>query len=121
MPIKPDLFTLVLDSDQQDDDLNGDGVLDIRDCPYPYGTTAAKKWWYSKIEPVVRAQATDTNKDIWGNTLTGVYKGKPLRPGPHPGDGDWDYMVDKIKVTQGLSHENASNIAGKVLQRKLNR
>ncbi len=97
-------------------DLNADGVVDINDCPYPLGTPSAKKWFYQVLDPWVRSTPpTKEAHDMYGDSVTGMYQGKPLVPGvAGPGQADFKYMVDKIRITQGLSYEAASKIAGKV-------
>lgn len=103
----------------EDLDLNMDGVIDVQDCPYPYGTQAAKKWFYNYLDPYTKSQITDEMRDQYGDAITGVYKGKLLIKGPGPNQGDFDYLVDKIRCTQGLALDSARRIAGKVLYMKV--
>ena len=82
-------------------DMNKDGFLDANDCPFPHGSPEAKLWFKNILEPHVKG--------------TMEYMGKPLVPGEAgPGQGDFDYLVAKIQITQGLSYFSAAKIAGKV-------
>lgn len=80
-------------------DTNGDGMIDVHDCPYPLGSKEAKLWW-KQVETYSKAH--------------GHFNGKPLIPGPGPGQGDFDLLVNKLMVDRGLDHVSAVKIAGKV-------
>jgi len=96
-------------------DTNGDGVLDIRDCPYEHGTPKAKLWWKEIMDPYAKTQITDAMKTKYGAKCTGAYKGKPLVPGEAGrGQGDFQFLVDKLRVTRGLGVDAATKIAGKI-------
>lgn len=96
-------------------DLNGDGEITIRDCPFGYGSPEAKLWWKNIMEPYVEQQITTEQTEQYGDRVVGAYKGRPLVPGEAgAGQGDFDFLVDKIQVTKGLSRNSAYNIAGKV-------
>lgn len=96
-------------------DLNGDGEITAYDCPFPYGSPEAKLWWNNIMEPYARTGITPEFQAKYGDSVVGAYNGKPLVPGEAgPGQGDFQFLVDKIKVTQGLAHSSAVKIAGKV-------
>ena len=95
-------------------DINGDGDLTAADCPYQYGTYKARMWWNNIIEPYAKSQINDDMVNHYGDKVVGVYNGKPLVPGEAgPGQGDFDFMVDKLQVTRGLSINSAVRIAAK--------
>lgn len=83
-------------------------------CPYAHGSDAAKMWWKHVVVPEVRAGVTPENQAKYGKSLTGMFEGKPLRPGANPGDGDFNYLREHAMVTQGVSHTEGTNIAGHV-------
>ncbi len=114
MPVGVDWMMYV--EDDGNNDLNEDGTVDIYDCPFPLGTPAAKRWFHEVLDPLVKStQPTPEMKVMYGDSIKGVYKGKPLVPGvAGPGQGDFQYMVDSIRIKQGLSHQAAKAIAGKV-------
>ena len=96
-------------------DFNGDGEITIADCPYEYGSPEAKLWWSNIMVPWVKSQITDVHTEQYGDSVVGVYQGKPLVPGEiGPGQGDMQFLIDKIRVTKGLSYNSARNIAGKI-------
>lgn len=96
-------------------DLNGDNEINARDCPFVPGSAEAKLWFHNVLQPYVQSQVTPELQAKHGDGLVGVYKGKPLIPGSAgPGEGDFRFLVDKIRVTQGLSYSSAVKIAGKV-------
>lgn len=96
-------------------DMDGDGDLDADDCPFQYGSPEAKLWWKNILEPNVESQVTPELKAKYGDDLVGMYHGKPLIPGvAGPGQGDFNFLVDKIRITQGLDFVSATKIAGKV-------
>jgi hypothetical protein len=74
-----------------------DNTQDIMQVlPFKAGSQAAKIWWKH-----VQDEANSSH----------MYHGKPLQKGPHSGDGDFDFMVDKLQVAQGYSHDVAVRIA----------
>lgn len=96
-------------------DLTGDGRIDASDCPFPGGSVEAKLWWRNILEPSITQDIPDELTEKYGDRIVGVYKGKPLVPGEAgPGQGDFQLLIDKIKITQGLSHTSAVKIAAKV-------
>ena len=96
-------------------DLNGDGDIDASDCPFPGGSTEAKLWWRNIMEPWVQSKIGPEHVEQYGDSVVGVYKGKPLVPGEAgPGQGDFKFLVDKIRTIEGLSYNSAVKIAGKV-------
>lgn len=96
-------------------DTNGDGILDIRDCPFPHGSAKAKWWWSNVVEPITKAQVTDDMREDYGDRVVGAYQGKPLVPGEAGrGQGDFQFLVDKLQVTRGLSPLAATKVAAKI-------
>ena len=96
-------------------DFNGDSIITAEDCPYSYGSPAAKLWWKNILEPYTQNAVTEDYVEKYGDHIIGVYKGKPLIPGESgAGQGDFDYLVDKIRITQGLDYQSATKIAGKI-------
>ena len=96
-------------------DLDGDGEITAEDCPFPPGGAEAKLWWQNVLEPYVKSTITDDMRSEYGDQVIGAYKGKALVPGQSgPGQGDFQFLVDKIKLTHGLSHFSAVKIAGKI-------
>lgn len=103
-------------------DLNSDGVLSCEDCPFIPGSTEAKLWWRNVMEPYVHSRLEPSWTEHYGDSVVGGYKGKPLVPGikgssEYP-QGDFDFLKDKIKITQGLSEVSARKIAAKVMWNK---
>jgi hypothetical protein len=100
-------------------DSNADGIVDPSDCPFEYGTLEAKQWWNNYIVPYTKTQITSEMKEKYGDNVVGAWKGKPLVPGhAGRGEGDFQFLVDKIQITQGLSEDVAKRIAGKAFWRK---
>lgn len=96
-------------------DLDKDGDIDAYDCPFPGGSCEAKLWWRNVMEPSIGQDIPPEIQERYGNEVVGMYNGKPLIPGfIEPGQGDFQFLVDKIKVTQGLSHSSAVKVASKV-------
>jgi len=103
------------DVDMDRFDLDGDGQITANDCPFPAGSAEAKLWFRNILEPSITQNIPQEFTDKYGDSVVGVYKGKPLVPGEAgSGQGDFQFLVDKIKITQGLSHMSAVKIAGKV-------
>ena len=98
-------------------DTNHDGVIDVKDCPFPLGSTEAKAWWTQQVLPAVKAAKTSLPQEVqdkYGEKLVGAYKGRPLVPGVQGQDqGDMSFVIDSIRVTQGLSSDQAFRIASK--------
>jgi len=109
-----------LDGDRDLDDLsrfdiNHDGIIDGNDCPFLHGSPEAKLWWKNIIEPSILKDIPEDMQAKYGDKLVGMYKGRALVPGEAgAGQGDFSYLVDKIKITQGLSHASATKVAAKV-------
>lgn len=83
-------------------DSDGDGNLtgnDLQAMGIKAGSAKAKAAWQ-----VVEAQAKASK----------MYAGKPLAPGVHVGDGDHQFLVDRLIWSQGLSPESAAKVAGSV-------
>jgi len=98
-----------------DHDLNGDGLITVEDCPYPHGSPKAKLWWDQVVEPSTRADIPPEVKAKYGDACKGIYKGKPLVPGvAGKGQGDFAYLVDKLRITKGVDLSTATKIAGKI-------
>jgi hypothetical protein len=100
-------------------DTNGDGIITADDCPFDHGSPAAGAWWKNVQDAYLRA--TVHHPDAlqfakYGDKFHGFYNGKPLLSGVSaqevPGQGDFDYVTDRVMVTQGLSKGSAQNIAG---------
>jgi hypothetical protein len=102
-------------------DQDGDGTLTPDDCPYPKGSHGARAWWYKVFRPYCLEQVTEEMREQYGDKLIGSFDGKPMVPG-EPGtlqnpQGDWDYLVAKIRVTEGLSQDAAEKVAGSIKQK----
>jgi hypothetical protein len=96
-------------------DINGDGDLTAADCPFNYGTYKAKMWWDNVMVPYIKSQVTEDMTSQYGDKVVGSYHGKPLVPGEMgAGQGDFDYLVDKLQITKGLSLNSAVRIAAKI-------
>lgn len=96
-------------------DLDNNGVLDINDCPFGKGTFEARVWTKQVLEPYVQQQITPEMKAQYGDKVVGAYKGLPLVPGEQGSNqGDFQYLVDKLQLTQGLSKMSAQKVAAKV-------
>lgn len=95
------------------------GWIHVQDCPYPLGSTEAKAWWKSVVEPHTKSHITPEMKVQYGDKVVGAYQGKALVPGSAgKGQGDFKFMVDKIQVTRGLSEDAAKRIAGSTFWKK---
>lgn len=83
-------------------DHDGNGYVDAQDLKiagYSPGSLGAKKAWL-----ILEAKAL---KD-------GSYQGHPLRPGNHPNDGDFRFLVDKLVWHNGMPYPSAVKIAAKI-------
>jgi hypothetical protein len=114
-----DFLSIEADADgdltEEELDTNGDGVVNADDCPYKHGTPKAKLWWKEKVEPFTETKITDDMRTKYGDRVIGAYKGKPLVPGEAGrGQGDFEFLVDKLRVTRGLTIGAAEKIAGKI-------
>ena len=99
----------------EDLDYDRNGTLDADDCPFPGGSAEAKLWWRNVMEPYTQSQLQPEWVEQYGDNVVGGYKGKPLVPGEAgSGQGDFIFLVDKIRITQGLSYQSAVKIAGKI-------
>lgn len=115
MPFFPDLSLVFLEDDPYtteideerrlydedgDQDIDGDDLgQHLKDRGGEPGDWESRKAW----------KAIEKNaKEI------GSYKGKPLEPGEHPGDGDFDLLVDKRVYNNGDDLTTAQRIAGYV-------
>lgn len=105
----------ILNADGSPVDINHDGVITWADCPFELGSAAAKKWWVTVVQPHTEASITPAIKAKYGAKVVGVFNGKPLVPGEAgPGQGDFDFLVNKLVVTQGVDPSIARKIAAKV-------
>ena len=96
-------------------DLNHDGQITAADNPFPNGSAEAKLWWKNVIDPHTHANISPELKAKYGEKIVGVYAGKALVPGEAGANqGDFQYLVDKLQVTQGLSYGSAMKIAAKI-------
>lgn len=94
-----------------------DGADDVQDqLPdnIQPGSAKAKLWW-KQVEAQTHQDVTPEMKAKYGSKVVGAYKGKALVPGEAGRDqGDFQYLVDKLMVTRGLSKASATKIAGSV-------
>lgn len=102
-------------------DTNSDGMLSADDCPFELGSPDAQLWWKTVIEPYIKTQVTDDMRDQYGDKCSGAFLGKPMVAGikgsaENP-QGDFDFVVHKIMVTQGLPQENAIRIASSMAKK----
>jgi hypothetical protein len=94
-------------------DLNHDGIVNHLDNPHPAGSEASKMWW-SKVNAQSQKSITPEMKKQYGDKVVGSYNGKPLVPGEAgQGQGDFNYMVQKLMATKGMSLQSATKIAAK--------
>jgi len=101
-------------------DTNGDGIITGADCPYEPGTVAAKAWWSNVQVPFIKATLSHPDAmqyiDQYGDKFHGFYNGKPMLSNVPAseiqGQGDFDFITDRLMITQGLSKGSAQNIAG---------
>ena len=106
-------------------DTNGDGVITADDCPFEHGTTAAKMWWSNVQVPFIKASMNHPDAmhymAKYGDKFQGFYNGKPLLRGISAqevaGQGDYNFIVDRVMITQGLSKGAAQNVAGFIKSR----
>lgn len=102
-------------------DLNHDGLISPADCPFDHGSFEAKMWWDRVMEPYARASVTIPMKAKYGDKVVGAFPThnmsgavamKPLVPGDAgPGQGDFEFLVQKLMIRQGLSEQQAARIA----------
>lgn len=102
-------------------DSNHDGQITVEDCPFQAGSPDAIMWIKKILVPATHSsQAIDHLDPAWkvfhGDKITGAYKDSPLVPGAHSGDGDYEFLVDKL-ILQGATPDIANLIAGKVKAR----
>ncbi len=96
-------------------DVNGDGIMDILDCPHEPGSREAKSWFENTLVPHLREQITSDMYAKYGTKCVGAYHGKPLVPGVAGKDqGDFLFLRDRIQLTQGVDKETATLIAGHI-------
>ncbi len=105
--IRPDF------SDLSKYDRNGDGELTSDDCPFEPGSGKAQLWFSKVLQPYVKQQVSQEIMEKFPDqTVVGVYKGKALIPGdPDNPNGKLDYVVDRLKVTKGMSTQGAERVA----------
>jgi hypothetical protein len=93
-------------------DINHDGQISAEDCPFEHGTTDAQVWWAKVMVPATKSYVTTAMKKQYGEHVVGGYKGGALVPGEiGPGQKDFQFLIDKIQVTQGLDTDSATRIA----------
>ena len=103
------------DIDMDKFDLDGDGQITANDCPFVPGSAEAKLWFRNIMEPSVTHNITPEMQAKYGDQVIGAYKGKPLVPSEMGSDqGDFQFLVDKIKIIHGLNYSSAMKIASKV-------
>jgi hypothetical protein len=96
-------------------DTNGDEQLDYHDCPHPGGSAEAKNWFNTVMSPYVKAQATPEMKALHGEKCVAMFNGKPIIAGaPTVDGGDYDYTIQKLILTKGMTPETATAFAAKV-------
>ena len=93
--------SLVISDSNHDDVVDGQ---DLQAMGLQPGSVKAKVAW-----EILEAKALATKS----------YAGHPLQPGTHPGDGDFQFLVDRLHWYRGLSIESATKIAASV-NRNLN-
>lgn len=90
-------------------------------CPHVLGSPEAKAWWNDTVVPAIKKARTDAPAEVkakYGDNMWGFYKGKPLVPGVAGKDqGDMTYVIDKIRVEQGLDSGAAYKIASKAFKK----
>jgi hypothetical protein len=100
---------------------NGDKELNCEDCPFDSDTFFARRWFDKVMMPWTESQVTPELKEQYGDNLTGMYQGRPLIPGslgtPDAPQGDFQLLVDKLKLTQGFDQESADRIASSVMRK----
>lgn len=99
-------------------DVNHDGQVDFADlkaAKIKPGSPEAREWWERVEKHATNTRIPAEVKAKYGSKVIGMYKGKPLVPGEAgKGQGDFEFMVDKLKATRGMSDESARNVAGKI-------
>lgn len=84
------------------------------------GSPMAKMWWTHNVDAHITDGVTPEMKAKYGGKVVGTYKGKPLVPGEAgPGQGDFQYLVDKLIVVNGVDYATAAKIAGKAKARMI--
>lgn len=102
-------------------DSNGDGYLDaISGLPSGItpGSEQAKKLW-QQIDADAHSEANIAKaKTISGcENARGLFMGKALVPGPGANQGDFDYLVAKLHLVNGIDLTTAKKIAASVKNR----
>ena len=92
-------------------DNNHDDSIDGTDIPFEPGSLAAKKAWKEIAAIAKSPDAIAQAKALGYDNATGMYKGKVLAPGAGPGEGDFDFLRDKLIYDGGHSPEVATKIA----------
>lgn len=97
---------------------NHDGGIHLPPGVVP-GSEGAKSWWATEVDGKLTNGITAEMKAQHGDKVVGVYDGKPLVPGEAgKGQGDFNYVKDKIMITQGVDADVARQIAAKSYQTK---
>jgi len=98
-----------------DIDRDGNGTLDYQDCPHQPGSIEAKNWFNTVMSPYVKAQATPEMKAKYGEKCVAMFNGKPIVAGaPTTDGGDYEYTIQKLILTKGMTPETATAFAAKV-------
>lgn len=93
-------------------DADDDGYLDL---PFEPGSPEAKEAWHQIDQEAHSTENIQEARDMGYNNATGMYKGKPLVPGPGANQSDYQFLVDKLIWYDGYSPYTAQKIAGKVM------
>jgi hypothetical protein len=95
------------------EDTDKDGEITGADIPFPPGSIEAKKAWM-QIENLAHSPANVAKcKTLGYEDGRGMYAGRPLVPGAGPGQGDFQFLVDKLIWYNGEAPEVATKIAAK--------
>lgn len=97
-------------------DNNGDGIVDIHDCPFEPGSLGAKQQW-AVIDADAHSLASVAKAKAAGfENATGWYHGKPLGCGKAGIDyGDYTFTTNKVHHFNGFDWDIAKKIAKRTL------
>jgi hypothetical protein len=96
-------------------DVNDDGHVSGDDLiDFEPGSLEAKQAW-TEIESSAFSNAAKKHAASEGyEDADGWYADKPLRKGPHAGDGDFQLVRDRLVWYKGMTPEVATKIAAKI-------
>lgn len=95
-------------------DFMSNGEITVEDCPFPPGTGEAKKWFADNVDANLKNGITPEMKAKYGDKVVGAFNGRPLVPGERGLDqGDAEYMMVKLQVTEGVSKLGAAKVLDK--------